>query len=263
LNAAGPVTQESFPDAGRLRDHGGVEQSARSVGARGHEGIIDIVEDRVILARVEDTDPRPGLDVVSTGTPPRFGALSTLISRIPRRRRIILGHLLTAVVVAALAVAITMQVRRPGQGPVLDWAHGPLVSQECARGDCTSDQASDAQLAAARGYLKPSFTVSGTRITDPRHVMREVSLVASDGSAVVWVQAVRTSTPPAGWAAPVTVQQSTTATGSAEALRLRTVLRPATDRSTWIVEVQASRPGPLADLVPAVEGLSTEPGLVA
>jgi hypothetical protein len=236
-----------------------VAQSARVVRARGREGIIDIVEDRVDLVRVEEADPRREQDVLSTGTPPRFPALSRLISRIPRRRRIILGHVLAAVVVAALAVAITLQVRRPGQGPVLDWAHGPLVPQECARGDCTSDTATQSQLATVRGSFKPSFTVDGIRGIDAHHVQRQVSLVASDGSVVVWVQAVRTSKSTTGWAAPLTVHRS----GTAEALVVRTILRLAADRSTWIVEIEASRPGPLAEVVPAVQRLSTEPGLVA
>jgi hypothetical protein len=142
---------------------------------------------------------------------------------------------------------------------VLDWAHGPLVAAECAHGQCGSDTASQSQLAAVRRYLEPSFTVSGLRITDPRAVQRQVSLVASDGSSVVWVQAVRTSRAPTGWAAPLTVQRS----GTAEALIVRTVVRRAADRSTWIVEVQASRPGPLADLVPTMQRLATEPDLVA
>jgi hypothetical protein len=240
--------------------HGGMAQSARVDRARGREGIIDIVEDRVDLVRVESAGATREPDVVETGTSsPRFAALSRLISRIPRRRRVVLTHVLTAVVVAALAAAITLQVRRPGQGPVLDWAHSPLVAAECAHGQCGSDTASQSQLAAVRRYLEPSFTVSGLRITDPRAVQRQVSLVASDGSSVVWVQAVRTSRSPTGWAAPLTMQRS----GTAEALVVRTVVRRAADRSTWIVEVQASRPGPLADLVPAVQRLATEPDLVA
>jgi hypothetical protein len=239
--------------------HGGMAQSARVDGARGREGIIDIVEDRVDLVRVESTGANREADVVETGTSSRFSALSRLISRIPRRRRVVLTHVLTALVVAALAAAITLQVRRPGQGPVLDWAHGPLVAAECAHGQCGSDTASQSQLAAVRRYLEPSFTVSGLRITDPRAVQRQVSLVASDGSSVVWVQAVRTSRAPTGWAAPLTVQRS----GTAEALIVRTVVRRAADRSTWIVEVQASRPGPLADLVPTMQRLATEPDLVA
>jgi hypothetical protein len=239
--------------------HGVMAQSARVDGPRGREGIIDIVEDRVDLVRVESAGANREPDVVETGTSPRSSALSRLISRIPRRRRVVLTHVLTALVVAALAAAITLQVRRPGQGPVLDWAHGPLVATECAHGQCASDTASQSQLAAVRRYLQPSFTVSGLRITDPRAVQRQVSLVASDGSSVVWVQAVRTSRTPPGWAAPLTVQRS----GTAEALVVRTVVHRAADRSTWIVEVQASRPGPLADLVPTMQRLATEPDLVA
>ncbi len=185
----------------------------------------------------------------STATWPRWPALSAA------RRRLLLGLAVVVVAVAAAVQLMNLPVAAPVPVPA-----APLVARECQYGTCRVEFTLAAQLTSVHRALDEAYIVNGQRTRDPRGVLRQIQVIASDGVHVLTVRAARIDRVPTSWAAPM----NHTTRDSFEWTVTRSVVirQDGEARARWLVEVRTGGPVGSSDLLHAATTLSSDAALV-
>jgi hypothetical protein len=109
----------------------------------------------------------------------------------------------------------------------------PTMASECAKNACTSNAATDEDLASLREFFGPTYLVRGDRIHDRRGVLRGLSASIRDGRGDnVQLRAIWSPSVPAHWTGTAGLDGTTLAT--------RTLLQ--TRQGVWLVESRAVSP---------------------
>jgi hypothetical protein len=156
----------------------------------------------------DDGDSPPPVQACDAG-----GGLSHALGRrwwhapSPLLRRPLWALLLLGVLV--LATVVVLNGRSPDPlSPAPGWlvhrpigaALSPFMTGDCGHGDCSADWASERDLHGIRGLVGTGVAVGGIRVFNAHHQLRGVSVWARDAQGdQVYVNAVRVSTPAAGW----------------------------------------------------------------
>lgn len=168
--------------------------------------------------------------------------------------------MVTAVVGIALGVGVALQLRAPAPGRPTVLSTSPLTATECLTGRCSATVATSDELADVRQVLGPAYQVSGLRTTDPRGVLRQISVVAADGENTVIISGTRTISVPKSWRSEHSSNPDPKL--PAQLLNIRVALVSPSDRGKWVVELQSASPRGSPQLVDAMHRLAADPALI-
>ena len=174
-------------------------------------------------------------DVIALG---RDSVFSRLGSRRTRLIQVAVGIIGAALLASFLVRAASKQVASCAPptavvGLSFRSALVPTMASECAKNACTSNAATDEDLASLREFFGPTYLVHGDRIRDRHGVLRGLSASIRDSRGDnVQVRAIWSPSAPALWTGTAGLDGTTLAT--------RTLLQ--TRQGVWLVESRAVSP---------------------